>query len=285
MENPTIEYQQGQNHQKITWLLLSLLLFFRIPFIILVTYYQPIENQNGGAVYEVSTYFLITLFIWWERKRLTEFHIDFSALILILLFRPLQIFTLYYWKVESPLTFPNFPSLLLWGISIGLGVTLLYSGFKSTRIPTIWVWLCLGFLIGTCVSVFENFSSFINMATYSGNSSFTALLSNGMNLFYHLGSAPVNEEPLFRGFLWGTLRQAKWKDGQILIIQTVLFTSAHIYFANQCPLMFWSLIPLSAILFGVLAVRSKSISTAMLAHGMINGSAYVFIASILAAYH
>ena len=103
------------------------------------------------------------------------------------------------------------------------------------------------------------------------------LSSSSLNLLYHLGFAPINEEPLFRGFLWGYLRQLHWKEIWILLFQTVLFTSAHIYVAKQFPLMFWVFIPTAAILFGILAWRSRSITPAIFAHAMVNGSVYFLI--------
>jgi membrane protease YdiL (CAAX protease family) len=77
------------------------------------------------------------------------------------------------------------------------------------------------------------------------------------------------------------LRQAKWKEGWILVFQAVIFTSAHIYFASRYPLMFWVYIPVTAVVFGVMTMRSRSISAALLAHGLVNGSAYVLIAGVM----
>ena len=106
------------------------------------------------------------------------------------------------------------------------------------------------------------------------------LTSTGMIFLYHLGFAPLNEEPLFRGFLWGTLRQLKWKEIWIWLFQAVLFTLAHIYFASQYPLLFWLYIPGAALLLGLLAWRSRSIAGGILAHAMINAATYVVVLSL-----
>ena len=103
------------------------------------------------------------------------------------------------------------------------------------------------------------------------------LSSSSLNLLYHLGFAPINEEPLFRGFLWGYLRQLHWREIRILLFQTTLFTSAHFYLAKQFPLMFWVFIPSVAILFGLMTWRSRSIAPAIFAHAMVNGSVYFLI--------
>ncbi len=50
--------------------------------------------------------------------------------------------------------------------------------------------------------------------------------------FYQLGYAAPLEECLFRGFLWGGLKELKIKEFWILIIQATLFTVGHIYYLN-----------------------------------------------------
>jgi len=271
----------NKSHQQIAWLILVLLLCLRIPFTITIIYFLPIENQIGGAIYETSTYFLIAALIWWERDQLLDFHIDTSALLIIITLRPFQTLILNYWKVDSPLAFPKPFGLTLWGISIGLSLLLWQSGFKLTRISFQSLgWLALGIAAGICVSIGENAKTFASMISDTHISS-TPLLpvfySTSLNLVYHLGFAPINEEPLFRGFLWGYLRQSKWHESSIWIFQAVIFTFAHVYFARQFPLMFWVYIPGAALIFGLLAWRSRSIAPALLAHGLINGSVYLLV--------
>jgi membrane protease YdiL (CAAX protease family) len=267
-------------HQVVTWFVLSLLLFLRIPYTFAIIYFLPIENQNGAAIYEVCTYILTLFLIWWERDSLAQFHMDKTALIMILFLRPFQTLILSYWQVDSPLKSPSVASLLIWSASIVLAISLWRSRIKLLGISaSTWIWLGIGIVVGITVSILENFVSFRSMLS---SNSFSSIMmkSASLALLYHLGFAPINEEPLFRGFLWGMLRQWKWKEDWILIFQAILFTSAHIYFAKQYPFMFWVLIPLAALLFGVLTMRSRSIAPAIWAHGMINGSVYVLVASL-----
>ena len=268
-------------HQQIAWLVLTLLLLLRIPYTIAIIYVLPIENQIGAAIYDVSTYFLTAFLIWWERKWLGEFHIDALALLLIILIRPIQTFILNYWQVDSPLAFPHPLGLALWAISLGLMIALWHSGFKPGQITTQSLgWLAIGLLAGICISIAENFRTFQSMlfnVPPSQTQLSPVLASTSLNLLYHLGFAPINEEPLFRGFLWGYLRQLKWKESLIWIFQALLFTSAHVYLAHQFPVMFWFFIPAAGLLFGLLTWRSRSIAPAMLAHGMVNGSIYLLV--------
>lgn len=271
----------GQYRSPVTWGILALLLFLRIPYTIAIIYLLPIENQSGGAVYEVGTYLLSAFLIWWERDRLADFHLDASALTLFILLRPIQTMTLNYWGVESPMTFPGIPSLIILGTSIVLLASLWKSGFKPQGIPHLARWALLGAAAGVMMSILVNYDSFQSTLTGKGMFSPAILTSASINLLYHLGFAPLNEEPLFRGFLWGMLRQAKWKERWILILQSAVFTSAHIYFASQYPLTFWVFIPLAAILFGLLTLRSRTITPAILAHGLINGSVYIVVAGMM----
>lgn len=268
-------------HRHVTWCVLILLLLLRIPYTIVIIYLLPIENQNGAAIYEVCTYLLTIFLIWWERDRLTSFHIDKSALMMILLFRPLQTLILSYWQVDSPLKVPSVPSLLIWTAAMVLAVSIWRSRIELISVSaSMWVWLGIGIVAGISVSIFENFLSFQSMLLSDSTYSPIIMKSASLSLLYHLGFSPINEEPLFRGFLWGALRQRKWNEVWILIFQAILFTSAHVYFAKQYPFMFWILIPFAGLLFGILTIRSRSIAPAILAHGMINGSAYVFVASL-----
>jgi len=276
---------ESKRHCQIAWPIIALLLFLRIPFTIVVTFFHRIEDQSGGAVYEVGTYLLTAILIYWERHRLADFHMDVYALAFIIFLRPLQTLILAYWKVESPMAFPHPMGLLIWVISIGSIFLLWQSGFKPARASSVTVsWLIIGIFTGVCVSIAENLNSFRSIFTPNQYPPSALLITSmSLNIFYHLGFAPINEESLFRGFLWGYLRQLKWKDGWILIVQAALFTSAHLYFAGRYPLMFWVYIPAAAILFGWLTLRSRSIAPAILAHGMINGSVYLLIMMSLRA--
>lgn len=271
----------AQKRSLVSWSLVALLLILRIPYTIAVIYLLPIENQIGGAIYEVGTYLLTAFLIWWERERLTESHLDTSALTLFVLLRPIQTIILTYWGVESPMAFPGIPSLIILCASIALTISLWRSGYKPRSFPYIARWVLLGVVTGVAMSILENYDSFHSTLTGKGMFSPAILTSASINLLYHLGFAPLNEEPLFRGFLWGMLRQAKWKERWILILQSAVFTSAHIYFASQYPLTFWVFIPLAAILFGLLTLRSRTITPAILAHGLINGSVYIVAAGLM----
>jgi membrane protease YdiL (CAAX protease family) len=285
MTAQTSRLAAGKRHRGIAWFLLGLLLLLRIPFTIAIIYIQPIENQSGATLYEVSTYLLTAFLIWWERAHLVKYHIDSSALFLIVFFRPLQTLILWDWKVDSPLAFPRPAACLLWAIAIALILALWRGGFRPRDITVhSLAWLGTGILVGMLMSILENLTTFQSMLVYARSpeaSSSSVVVSSGLNLLYHLGFAPINEEPLFRGFLWGYLRQESWNERWIWLFQALLFTLAHVYLAQQFPLAFWVFIPGAALVFGALAWRSRSISPAIFAHAMINGSVYLLISLVL----
>ena len=82
--------------------------------------------------------------------------------------------------------------------------------------------------------------------------------------------AGIAEEPFFRGFLWGTLRRAGWKNIWILLFQTILFMIGHLFDFPSYPISFWIVVPLGGLVLGLLAWRSHSIATSMVGHGFMN---------------
>jgi membrane protease YdiL (CAAX protease family) len=274
-----------QNHpdeqHRLGWFILIILLILRIPYTIAIIYWLPMENQNGAAVYEVATYFLTVFLIWWERDNLEQFHLDTTAILCIILFRPIQTLILSYWQVDSPLRFPELAALMVWFLAIGLFIILLKSGYKPTPLTTRkWIWLFIGLCVGISFSLVQNLKVVLSALDIPNQTSTNLpfIKSSSLTLLYHLGFAPINEEPLFRGFLWGYLRrQLKWRESVIWIFQTILFMLAHVYRASHDPLLFWVIIPLSGLLFGMLVWRSRSLAPAILAHGLINGSVYLLI--------
>lgn len=74
-----------------------------------------------------------------------------------------------------------------------------------------------------------------------------------------------------------------WKDGWICIFQAGLFAIGHIYYLNKAAISFWLLVLISALVFGFVAWRSRSIVTSMAAHGTMNSLGYLF-GSIVAFY-
>jgi membrane protease YdiL (CAAX protease family) len=85
--------------------------------------------------------------------------------------------------------------------------------------------------------------------------------------------AAVFEEPLFRGFLWGYLRLAKWKNVWIWLFQAGLFTLGHVYYLRVEPVGPWLIrLLIPSLLLGLIAWGARSITASMVTHGFINAT-------------
>ncbi len=82
--------------------------------------------------------------------------------------------------------------------------------------------------------------------------------------------APICEEPLFRGFLYGTLRQ-KTSIGPALFISAFAFAALHLDPGGMLPLFCLGLI------FGYTFERTGSVVPSMVAHGLWNSATFTLL--------
>ncbi len=87
---------------------------------------------------------------------------------------------------------------------------------------------------------------------------------------YQVGYAGAAEEPLFRGFLWGALHKAGWRDVWIWLFQAGLFILAHMYYIGRAPISFFILLPVGLLALGLVAWKTRGISTSLATHGTTN---------------
>jgi hypothetical protein len=158
-------------HKRMTWSIIVILLLLRIPYTLAIIYFLPVEDQSGSAVYEVGTYLLLALLIACERNTLHEYHLDFPALLMFMALRPAQTLILAYWGVESPMAFPNVPSLAICGTSILLALSLWRGGYQPFIAPNSTRWILVGICVGAGLSIAENLPAF--RSTLSGAASFS----------------------------------------------------------------------------------------------------------------
>lgn len=265
-------YNENMNNKSIFWLALSVLLLLRIPLASWGEYLWPAATVWIGPIYEICTYALIVFLIWWERNQLKVYHLDFWAILIILIFKPLSLFFLSIMGISSHiLALPHLPgfaiiliALVLFGLIIWKKISVGKPDFKGL------LWFVIGSFTGIILYILYG----ILMIQYSGSPvppdpGKIAWLAP----FYQLGYAAVSEEPLFRGFLWGGLKNAHMKEHWILLIQAFLFMIAHIHLlASAHPALFFTISFLNAFLFGLLVWRSRTLSASMGMHGFANGS-------------
>jgi hypothetical protein len=269
------------NHRRFGWLIIVLLLLLRIPYSIILTYGGASSIGWGPAGYELATYLLTSFLIWWEREDLAAVHMDTPAIVLIMLFKPVQTLILRYWGIDTPLSFPHPASILIWAMAIALTAVLWSRRHERSCINLVsYFWLGAGLLAGLALSAVPAIDVFRHAQDLVPSPSVS--ISTGLAFLYQMGFAAVSEEPLFRGFLWGYLCRLGWREKWVWITQMLLFMMAHLYFINAMHVQFWVLVPVAGLLFGLLAWRSRSIAPGMLAHAAYNAGAYIILLNALA---
>ncbi|MBI4672316.1 MAG: CPBP family intramembrane metalloprotease [Chloroflexi bacterium] len=266
-------------------ILLLGLLFLRLPFAAGIRFLG--ERDWVYPVFEIGTYALTAALIWWERERLADFHIGQLSVWIIIIFKPLETIILRFEGRAFPLAFPSVPSLIIWMIAITLAAFLWKTrpNLKKANFAT-YLWFAVGLEVGILMAIlFAIPESFQIDPSPLGKTwvSFLLVVPIARDLVYQMGYAAVSEEPLFRGFLWGYLRKMGWKDVWIWLFQALLFTLAHVYYINRFPLSFWFIVPIGALVLGLLAWRSRTIATSMAAHSAVNAFTRM-IANMIAVY-
>lgn len=281
-----VEHRNVSQHSHIALLLVVGLLLLRFPFYGGLRYFWGSLPEWVVICFQIGTYGLTAILIWWEREHLADFLIDKWALTIFVLGVPLGTLSWgFQMGTDAGLAFPNLPALILWGIALGLLVALKLSHCKlSPAPPRIPFWMVIGILFGVGIGIVSAFLNAPAITRDNFNASLTALYSQPwlavlitlvpqclLGFARQMGFAAISEEPLFRGFLWGYLRRMGWKETKAWLFVAGLFWLGHLHYLGSAPIVFWVEIPLTALVFGLLAWRSRSIATSMMAHGTVNG--------------
>ena len=262
----------GRSRQTITWSLIGIMLILRIGILGVVGIFTSADWLV--TLYEVGTYFLTALFLWCEIKNLKEFHVDTLALLILIIFKPVQTLILKLWGGSNlALAYPHPAALLMWAIALGLAIA---CWIRRRDLPR-FEWKNLGFfgigilgglLVGILTAIPMSFQlqDALSLAQF-----WNIVKEQGLLMFlYQIGYAGAAEEPLFRGFMWGALRKTGWKDVWIWLLQAGLFMLAHIYYLWRAPISFFVLVPVGALALGLVAWKTRSISSSLAMHGTTN---------------
>jgi membrane protease YdiL (CAAX protease family) len=272
-----------KRHRIVFWIVISLLLILRMPLHSWTEYLFPATSIWITPAYEVGTYLLTAFLIWWERKQFSLHNLDFLAVLIIIIFKPLSIILLpLFGAFANPIAFPHLLSFSFFLISL---VLLGLIAFKKINIGKLnrkgLLWIVFGsvtgivFFVAYAVIMIRFFD--YPVPPDPGSTAWVAPI-------YQLGFAAVAEEPVFRGFLWGGLLRSGMKKYWILLIQAILFTLSHIHLlSTPQPFLSLSVIFIDAIIMGLFVWRSRSLSSSMALHGFANGSIIVqyWVISIL----
>lgn len=270
----------AKQHEWITPAAIGLLLVLRLVLLGLGGWLLSPAPAWLDPVYETATYILTLFLIWRERDRLGEYHIGRLAVGLILVFKPLQTLMLALSGMDLPMAFPRLPALIVCAAAaVMLGwIVLAKPGLRAAG-PADWRWFGLGALAGIAIAMALAFPMAAQVRLVGETARpvvfGTVLFAFLRDFPYQLGYAAASEEPLFRGFLWGWLRRAGWKERWIWLFQAGLFMLGHIYYAARLPYSFWIIVPFASLALGWLAWRSRSIATSMAAHAALNALGYM----------
>lgn len=250
----------------------ALLVILRFP--LTIAYCYDVIKLSGyvfNTIFINLTYVLTISLIIYERKNLSKFNITTSTIILLGVM-PFIAFTLRFWSSrwfeKTSFDFLNYVSLIFAGILLILfftsKLTLTKENIKKTLVNTIFV------LIMACITI-------IIMSGISSIGKFKDLeFSKILPAFvFQVYMAAMSEEPLFRGFIWGYLRDFKWKEFYILIFQSALFMFGHIYYftaflSGTMPIFIFIRTFIAAFIFGLMVMKTKTISSSIITHGLIN---------------
>jgi membrane protease YdiL (CAAX protease family) len=201
--------------------------------------------------YLVSSLVPITVVIILSRDNLQELNIDkFSVLIII--FSGLAISWSYFWPIGW-----------LTGIAVIFVFYFLFKGkLKFGNANPVLLQMILYIVVGFCGCILLLVRHTIS----------ASLLGFTINWLTVDGIPPiVYEEVVYRGMLWMFLKNLNWSEPKIFFFSSILFWVYHInQLLTTSPLNFWVILPALSLLLGYLIWRSKSLSTSILAHVLIN---------------
>jgi membrane protease YdiL (CAAX protease family) len=197
------------------------------------------------------------------------------------------LFLLFGGVLRSPLNTENLFACSLFYILFLVLSFLLYRRMRSYELDfepcprDRFKWIFTGILCGILLSLFASMP-FIIENQINGQS---PVIMRNLRLRYlfpfifamlsALSHGAIFEEPIYRGFTFGYLRAWGVKDNKILILQTILFWAAHIKYINE-PFTFWMVVPMSGLMFGWLALQSRSIAPSMVAHAIFNAMRFLY---------
>lgn len=247
------------------------LFILRFPVLIL-PYYKllPISAEAGLVLFQSGTYLLTCILILFTADRLDKSHIDRFALALFLIApvgKAAGIVLMWGWEQVTRDAWLN----VIFSAVFLLALIIRRPELRRPEKRSALFWFMAAVAAGLCMSLV--FGYFLRLqGTEKVNIPFAANAARMLaaTAFLQLANAAALEEPLFRGFLWGWLKERHWKEHWIWLFQALLFMLGHIYYFGAKNYSFWIIVPVAALVCGWLAWKSRSIGTSMVAHSLVN---------------
>ena len=217
-------------------------------------------NVPDWAVYGYNsiTYILTAIIVWLNRHRLAALNID----------RPFMAALIFGGAFYAMRATPNNVGALV-GITAGLiyWAYINHQFIFKNPVPYPWGtgWLILLSMLLALVPVL------LFPSTLKTPLSFQIFISTFLGVLQSSLMLNVFEEVIFRGALWAYLRSLGLSELIAFSVQAFLFWIAHHRFLlTNHPYSFWVSVPCIAILLGLLAWRSKSLTPSAVGHFLFN---------------
>jgi membrane protease YdiL (CAAX protease family) len=261
IENNTQISLPVKRNLKFNILLIVFYFILRIPIAFKINI-NPNKSLAEAILLQLGVFIAISLLILINRKNLKDYFIDRTFL---------KIFFFFAIVLRIRLIASTNTLFLELSILIVMVTTLLFLVISKTQIsqfPLMNIWNGLG-IIG---AIIINIAVSIYLRTYSNIQSINFGLLPLVFIWEMVGQfgSVIYEEPIFRGFLWGTLLLLNWKEKYIFLFQTLLFWISHLEFAFTFPFMFWVVSPIFSAFLGFLTWKSRSLIPSTFAHTLYN---------------
>jgi len=238
---------------------LILLLILIIPFRLGIQLFIKPMPIWANVILENGMYIIIGSLIWIKRNDLENFHIDKSSIIIFILSGTI-------FRIGSSLK----QSLIICLMGLLILYILIKGKFQlKPRNSNANLWIIRSLYIGFFMPIILVTLSKLFISKTSTLDTWPGLLVGFTIFIYELSHVAVQEELIFRGFIWGYLKNYGLGDKKILIIQAIIFWITHLNYINK-PYTFWVVVPIMSLVLGLIAWRSRSITYSAITHSMFN---------------
>lgn len=262
----TVETSRDRTNRLILALLLVRFLYGALTALLLPLASLVVSFFN--VIYILLTYLITAQLIWHERHRLSKYQMSKLAVYLFILAVP-YLLILNYLGAGRINTLQIIATWTMLPISLWLLLSLRRDPSQvlsnPSKLPT---WIMVGVLAGIAGGFF---SGFMLRLQHGGSGIEHAPVAWLILPTIQLSTAAIQEEPLFRGFLWGYLEDKGWHGKWIWLAQAGFFWLGHIYYLGRDPISFWLVVPLMGMLLGLVAWRAKDAAPSMFTHAITNG--------------
>lgn len=252
--------------QYLTYILLFALIlvdFSRELFILIVRdLLDPAIRQNYDeqlrtlepilyAIQVLGSFPILVLVLTLNRDRLQEMNIDRFYVVLLIIS---GLFTLYAYKYEFLAVIALIYAVyILFSDKVRFGVI----DFNGLRVML----LVVGVFVGVQFCMYS-FSDVINISPPSSE-----LLDR---FLFRIIPGSIYEEAMYRGVLYMFLMDVGVGKSKAFYIQAFLFSFKHISYLLENPFFFWITLPIVSLIYGYIAMRSKSLTPSTLVHLLYN---------------